>query len=206
MQKEKKYQNPVKPTEWVDLYGNYLYRFALGRVRNPEEAENLVQETFLAALAARENFSGRSSEQTWLVGILKHKIIDNLRRKYRERPVTDFMDDEKSIDSFYDQTGHPIRLPSDWLPDPAQLLTDKEFWLTLRLCLKKLPPPIHDAFLLREIEKMDSKLICKILNVTPNNLWVMLHRARLQLRACLEDNWFNTQKSRKGKQPPSTKL
>jgi len=193
------------PSQWVDLYGNYLCRFALGRMRNPQEAENIVQETFLAALSARKSFSGRSSERTWLIGILKHKIVDTFRRRYREKPVTDLTETEDEINSFFDHTGHAVRPPAQWLPDPAQLLSNKEFWLTLRTCLKKLPPAIHDAFLLREIENMDSALVCKILNITPNNLWVILHRARLQLRECLEKTWFEEKMESKEKDPRTTK-
>jgi len=178
------------PEKWVDLYGDYLYRFALGRLRNPDEAENAVQETFLAALGARENFAGKSSERTWLISILKHKIVDQFRRKYRERPVTDLQNTEEEINSFFDHTGHPTKFPSHWLPNPSELLENKEFWEVMRGCLGKLPKATGDAFQLHEIEKCDSKEVCKILHITPSNLWVMLYRARLQLRHCLEINWF----------------
>jgi RNA polymerase sigma-70 factor, ECF subfamily len=179
-----------RPDEWVDLYGNFLYRFALGRLHNPLDAENAVQETFLAALTARKNFFGGSSERTWLVSILKHKIIDQFRRNYRERPVTDLTDIEEDINSFFDQVGHPTKAPSEWQFNPAELLENKEFWEIFRGCLQKLPQAIRDAFQLKELDKIDSKEICKILRITPSNLWVMLYRARLQLRHCLEINWF----------------
>ena len=180
------------PEQWVDLYGNYLNRFALGRMRNPEEAQNVVQETFLAALTARKNFAGKSSERTWLISILKHKIIDHFRKNYRERPVTDITSTEEEINSFFDYTGHPTKFPSEWHLDPEQVLENKEFWAVFRECLKKLPKATGDAFQMREVEKMDSKEICRILNITPSNLWVMLYRARLQLRHCLEVNWFES--------------
>lgn len=187
---QKQKSDLVDPAQWVDSYGNYLYRYALSRMRNPHEAENAVQETFLAALDARHQFSGRSTERTWLVGILKHKIIDQIRRTYREKPVSALQENEETVNSFFDYVGHPKKFPSQWTPEPKQLLENKEFWKTLRTCLQKLPRLNMDAFLLREIEDMQSDLICKILNITPSNLWVIMHRTRLQLRECLEANWF----------------
>jgi len=180
------------PEQWVDLYGNYLYRFALGRLRNPEEAENTVQETFLAAFKAKESFSGRSSERTWLIGILKHKIIDYFRKKYREIPVSDLQiqDEQATVDSFFDQVEHPLKYPSDWEADPRTLSENNEFWGILEQCLKKLPQATALAFSMREMDAMKTPEICQILNITPTNLWVMLHRARLQMRGCLEKNWF----------------
>ena len=190
MKKSHKYKGS-SPEQWVDLHGNHLYRFALSRLRNPELAENAVQETFLAALNAKRKFKGKSTERTWLIGILKHKIIDHYRKRYREIPVTDLLgDDQQTIDSFYDTTGHPKKFPSDWLPNPRELISNSEFWQVFEECLKKLPKATADAFHLREIDKMNTTEICKILKVTSTNLWVMLHRARLQLRGCLENNWF----------------
>jgi len=175
----------------VDLHGNHLYRFALARLRNPELAENAVQETFLAALKGRHKFAGLSSERTWLTGILKHKIYDHFRRHAREIDVTDLKnDDEQAIDSFYDHIGRPHQLPRDWLPNPREVSKNKEFWQVLENCLKKLPPNTAHVFIQREIDKLASKDICKNMGITATNLWVMLHRARLQLRQCLEDNWF----------------
>ena len=183
------------PAQWVDLHGNYLYRFALSRLRQPQLAENVVQETFLAALTARKNFSGRSSERNWLIGILKHKIIDHLRHKYREIPATDLNEDQKAIDNLFDQAEHPLRYPSQWLPNPRELSQNREFWEVLENCLKKVPQTTALAFTLREMEHLETKKICKILKITATNLWVMLHRARLQLRECLEINWFDKNSS-----------
>lgn len=181
--------------QWVDLYGDYLYRFALGRLRQPDLAKNVVQETFLAALTARKNFSGRSSERTWLIGILKHKIIDHLRHKYREVVATDLNEDQKAIDNFFDEAGHPFKYPSGWLPNPRELSQNHEFWLVLERCLKKLPEKTAHAFTLREFDEMETRDICKILKISATNLWVMLHRARIQLRECLEINWFEKEAS-----------
>jgi len=190
-------QKTLDPTRWVDQYGNYLYNFALGRLRDHQNSENVVQEAFLAALSAAKNFSGKSSERTWLIGILKHKIIDHMRKSYRERPVSDLVtqdDESKTIDHFFDHKGTHKKMPSGWLPDPKELLENKEFWEVFKKCQEKLPQASNDAFALKEIEKMDGKEICEILNITRANFWVLLHRARLQLRQCLEDNWFESSK------------
>jgi RNA polymerase sigma-70 factor, ECF subfamily len=185
--------DPLHPERWVDQHGNYLYHFALGRLRNITEAENAVQETFLAAFKARHTFSGKSSERTWLTGILKHKIVDSLRKQYREKPVTDVQHNEEIIDQFFDHAGQSKKTLDHWVPRPDALLENKEFWDVFHKCSEKLPKTAGDAFLLREIEKIESKEICNILGISLSNLWVLLHRARLQLRDCLETNWFSEQ-------------
>ncbi len=192
MKKTRAQNKPSDASQWVEQYGNTLYRFALGRVRNSHEAENIVQETLLAALQAQKSFSGKSTERTWLIGILKHKIIDYFRKKYRETPVSNLQTEEEqtTIDSFFDQTEHPLKYPTGWQADPRQLSANKEFWVVLEKCLGKLPQATATAFSLREIDEMTTEEICQILNITPTNLWVMLHRARLQMRGCLEENWF----------------
>ena len=192
---EKTTSKSLDPEQWVDQYGNYLFHFALSRLRNITDAENVVQETFLAALKARKSFSGKSTERTWLIGILKHKIVDFLRKTYREKPVTDIHKNEEAIDQFFDHAGHSKKNVIKWIPKPDELLEKKEFWSAFYKCSEKLPKTAGDAFLLREIEKIDSKEICKILGISLSNLWVLLHRARLQLRECLEINWFNDKKN-----------
>ena len=194
-QPQKKPSEPINPEDWVDQYGNYLYHFALGRLRNITDAENVVQETFLAAFKARNTFSGKSTERTWLVGILKHKIIDLLRKSYREKPVTDIQNSEEAINQAFDYAGHSKKTLGHWIPKPDELLENKEFWAAFYKCSEKLPKTAGHAFLLREIEKIDSKEICEILGISLSNLWVLLHRARLQLRDCLEINWFNGKKN-----------
>lgn len=183
----------LNPEHWVDQYGDYLYHFAIGRLRNHEDAENAVQEAFLSALNAMTNFAGRSSERTWLTSILKYKIIDHIRKRYRERPVIQ-EDENAPIENLFDHKGSRKKMPSGWLPNPKELLEKKEFWEIFQQCQEKLPQTTNDAFTLKEIEKMEGKEICEILNITPSNFWVLLHRARLQLRECLEENWFDAPK------------
>ncbi len=186
---------PVNPESWVDAHGDYLFGFALLRVRNRDLAEELVQETFLAALKSYKNFAQQSSERTWLVGILKHKIVDHFRRASRERPVADFevsADDDEAFRKSGEWADHWTAEagPKEWSADPSQLVEQKEFWDIFNRCLSQLPPRLAEAFALREIDGLSSEEVCAVLNVTPNNLWVMLHRARALLRRGLEASWF----------------
>ncbi len=174
------------PEGWLDRHGDGLYRYALARLRDPDAAADLVQETFLEALRSRENFEGRSSERTWLIGILRHKVLDHLRRSGRERaaPVGD--PDEGP----FDRQGFWRVGPARWGGDPAWALERREFWGVFGVCLAKLPSIHADAFLLRELEGLDAPEVCQLLGISPVNLWARLHRARLSLRDCLERNWF----------------
>ena len=179
------------PATWVDQHGDYLFGYSLMRVRNRELAENLVQETFLAALTSRDSFSGRSSERTWMTGVLKHKLMDHYRKSFHEKSISELQtDEEQTIDDFYDALGHPKQYPKNWMPDPQALLHSKEFWEVLHSCLSCLPKRTAIAFMMRELDGRSTKDICRKLKITPENLWVMLHRARLKLRALLEINWF----------------
>jgi len=182
------------PETWVDRHGGYLFGFAMKRLRDPALAEELVQEVLLAALQSRERFQGRSSERSWLVGILKHKIIDHFRRISRERPVENIEAWPEELANSFDEGGHwraeEGEGPIDWGERPSTALQQKEFQDVLGRCLAKLSPRIAEAFTLREMDELETGEICKILGVTPTNLWVMLHRARVQLRRCLEVSWF----------------
>jgi RNA polymerase sigma-70 factor (ECF subfamily) len=161
------------------------------RVRDRSAAEDLVQETFLAALSARDSFSGNSSESTWLVGILKHKIMDHFRRQAREVPLKEEELREHPDSGQFDGTGHWTAGPADWGGNPADLYREKKFFDQFRECLSGLSPNHANAFALREIEGASAREICKVLNVSETNLWVILHRARAQLRRCLETRWFH---------------
>jgi RNA polymerase sigma-70 factor (ECF subfamily) len=178
------------PAQWVDDHGDALYRYALLRVKEVDAAEDLVQETFLAALRAREQFAGASSVRTWLVGILKHKIVDHLRRQSREQPVSSSVPAGGSWEELFDAKGGWYVKPSEWAEDPSAVLEKQEFWETFRRCLSRLPPRLGQAFALREMDELRSDEVCQVLNVSASNLWVMLHRARMQLWRCLESNWF----------------
>jgi RNA polymerase sigma-70 factor (TIGR02943 family) len=187
------------PERWVDEYGDYLFKHALVRLRDPAKAEDMVQETFLVALKAGETFAGRASAKSWLLGILKNKICDYYRTAGRETSFTDmeFYSDEESdrfvVDGLF-QGGwiHDLG-PIEWSTEPGASLDKEVFWKTFHNCTSKMPRKIVAAFTLRELDGIESKEICSMLRISERNLWVMLHRARMALRRCLEINWFKKQ-------------
>jgi RNA polymerase sigma-70 factor (TIGR02943 family) len=183
------------PERWVELHGDYLFRCAMMRLRDATKAEDAVQETFLAALKGGKSFAGRSAEKSWLVGILKNKISDYYRKASRETSFTDmeFYSDEEGArfvadgllkDSWIHELG-----PQDW-SSPGASLDSGVFWQTFRDCSNKLPKNVGTVFTLREVDGIESREICAMLNISESNLWVMLHRARMALRRCMEVNWF----------------
>jgi len=177
----------TEPEEWVDLHGDALYGFALLRTGNAHVSEDLVQETFLAALKSRSSFAGQSSERTWLVGILKHKLIDHFRKHKREQP---FQEEEGDTAEAFDRKGAWSTPPGRWPKAPETLLEDQEFWQAFSACLKELPQRLREVFSMRELDDLKTEEICKVTGVTATNLWTMLHRARARLRKCLEAGWF----------------
>jgi RNA polymerase sigma-70 factor, ECF subfamily len=178
------------PETWVDRYGESLYRYALFRLRAPDLAADVVQETFLEALRARHSFAGRSSEQTWLIGILRHKIIDQMRSSKRLLAHSNGVSPDGLASSPFDHKGHWRAGPAAWAGDPGRELETREFWEVVGRCLSKLPQGIADAFFLRELDGMAADEIQDVLGITPANFWKRLHRARLLLRDCLETSWF----------------
>ena len=183
------------PEKWVEEHGDYLFRCALLRVRDRVIAEDLVQETLLAALQARKRFAGQSSERSWMLGILKHKIIDRFRKDIREHPAEDpeGVTDIPENDETFDSEGHwrlDRTAPMDWPDHPGAVLERKQFWTSLRACLRKLPPKMAQVFTLRELDELETDAICAMLGLSSSNLCVLIHRARKQLRQCLEVNFF----------------
>jgi RNA polymerase sigma-70 factor (ECF subfamily) len=178
------------PSAWVDLYGDYLYRFALARLKDPTLAEDLVQETFLAALKSRANFQMKSSARTWFTAILKHKIIDCIRKHQRERVVDNEAALDRSLASFFEDDGNWQIHPHKWENNPVQHYQQKEFLDVLFKCLADLPRRIARIFILREMEGLKTEEICQVMKITTSNCWTMLYRARTALRRCLESNWF----------------
>ncbi len=180
------------PEQWVDLYADPLYGFALLRVTDAAVAEELVQETFLAALAAfkNDNFSGRSSIQSWLTGILKHKIMDYFRKKYRNsaHPFDDIR--EEDIGDFFDARGNWRVKPSHWADTPQKKYEQQELMRALIACIDTLAQRQADAFRLRELDGAEAKEICKVLKISATNYWVLMHRARLAMRRCMEPHWM----------------
>jgi RNA polymerase sigma-70 factor (ECF subfamily) len=170
----------------VEAERPYLLRYAGLQLRDAHAAEDAVQETLLAALAGEASFGGRSNLRTWLTGILKHKIIDAIRKSSREAPAAS--GDE--FDALFDERGHWIEMPAAWA-DPDAALDQKRFFAVLEQCLKRLPEKIAQAFMLREHLGLETGEICKELAVTPTHCWVLLYRARMALRECLNKEWFS---------------
>lgn len=189
----------LDPSAWVDRHADILYRFALRRLRSPELAENAVQETFLAALAAQASFSGASSERSWLVGILKRKVVDHFRHIARESPQEDL--DDRGADTagdpteeLFDDRGHWRVAPARWGAHPGAELERSQFWRSLERCLHLLPRRQAQAFALLELDEIESAEACDVLEISAANLWVLMHRARSRLRRCLEQTWFDKPK------------
>jgi RNA polymerase sigma-70 factor (ECF subfamily) len=176
----------------IESHRGYLLRIAQLQLRDRESAEDAVQETLLAALAAQDGFSGRSSLKTWLTGILKHKVVDAIRRRQREPRATASFEEELDLDDFdalFRSNGAWDAPPADW-GDPVAALDRREFFDVVDFCLDKLPPNTGRVFMMREVMELETEEICKELAITANNLWVILYRARVSLRQCLEQNWF----------------
>ena len=182
----------VDAEAWVDDHGDFLFRYALLRLNNRQVAEDLVQDTFLAALSSIQKFKADSSLRTWFVSILKRKIIDYYRKHAHEEET----DSEGVGKKAFDQDGHWIEEngPLDWGAHPEQALNQNEFNKILRRCISYLKNKAALAFTMKEFDEMDSKAICKELKISSSNLWVLLHRARARLRECLESNWFGIKK------------
>jgi RNA polymerase sigma-70 factor (ECF subfamily) len=178
------------PAGWVDRYGDQLYGYALFMVQDPSTAQDLVQETFLAALNSRERFKGLSQEKTWLFGILKHKILDHMRRKGRERQNVDDRWDASFVDEFFQENGDWSVRPGKWHTNPDSQFRQREFASVLRECLAQMSQRLARVFTLREMEGLSTPSICEAMGITPNNFWTMIYRARMALRQCLERNWF----------------
>ena len=176
-----------EPGEWLPRYGDVLYRYALARLRRPHEAEEAVQETLLAALKARGQFQGRSDPRTWLIGILKRKVLDLARAAARAAPA-----DPDDLGEWFNARGKWRRPPGRW-PGPDEVAERSELWGVVRHCLGKLPARTAAAFTLRVLDEAAPDAVCRALAITPANLWVLLHRARLGLVRCLQSNWFDAE-------------
>jgi len=176
--------------KWVNEYGDMLYRYALPRVNDSETAKDLVQETFLAAWRNYDNFKGEISEKNWLFTILKNKIIDHFRKASTR--LTDNLPGIADDDPYFDEKDHwtTASAPRNWNVDTESLIHQKEFYEVLSKCKGKLKEIQNTVFTMKYLDGLESDDICKELNITASNYWVLIHRAKLQLRACLEKNWF----------------
>lgn len=196
---ELKKQTILQPNFWVKRYADVMLNFAFRKTSDLSLSEDLVQETFLAALKARENFKGNSQEKTWLFSILENKITDYFRSNNYKFQQNKVAIGPEFFGYFFDRNDenkhwNSEQKPQEWGNLAEKSLTDdsEELDKTIQNCLKKLPSKLERIFVLKHIEDYDSNKICKELDISTSNYWVMIHRARLQLRSCLEINWFRT--------------
>jgi RNA polymerase sigma-70 factor (ECF subfamily) len=191
-----KHQTRDTVSSWVELYTGALYSWALHKTSSKEQAEDLVQETFLTAFEQADKFRGDSSPQTWLFGILNKKIALFYRKKYGSRQA--FLSDDKSGDSiteiFFDKYDNwkADEKPSTWVNNDINLLDDQDFNAALNKCLESLPERSRAIILLKFIEQKKGELICQELNISTTNFWQLLHRAKLMLRKCIDNKWFKS--------------
>jgi RNA polymerase sigma-70 factor (ECF subfamily) len=180
----------LNPDKWIDSYADYLFNYAVVRVNDSDLAKDLVQETFFAGLKSAKNFLGKSTERTWLVSILKRKVIDHYRKinskKGQAEVRMNFYEDGENEGNWLEE-----RVPQSWNNASEQAIENQELKTQLDVCIDKLPEKYGMVFRMKTIQEFETEEICKELDITASNLWVIVHRARTQLRKCMEDNWFN---------------
>lgn len=178
------------PEKWVQSYSDYLYNYTITRVSNSDLAKDLVQETFFAGLKSMKNFQGKASERTWLISILKRKIIDHYRKinskKGKAEVRMNFYNDGEREGEWIEE-----RVPNSWSSDTDKDIVNDELKAALENCIDNLPEKYSMVFRMKTIQGFETEEVCKELGITASNLWVIIHRARTQLRRCMEDNWFN---------------
>lgn len=187
--------HPASPTfQDVESHRGYLIRYARAQLRDEQQAEECVQEALLAALEGLSGFNAKSALRTWLTSILRFKIIDFQRRVTAERaqyvtPDEEVESAEALFANLFDDTGHRVTFTAAWV-EPDRALEEKAFFAALEKCLDALPPTTGRVFFKRDVMGHDTDAICKEEGITASNCWVMLHRARLSLRECLNQTWF----------------
>lgn len=182
-------KNELEPEKWVDEYGDLLFNYAFNRVNDREMAFDLVQDTLTAAFAGRKKFEKRAAESTWLISILRNKIIDHYRAK-ASKPTTS-IDANFGSDDFNDKEHwQKNSVPQFWAKSLDETQENEEFNSILELCIKRLNEMQKAVFSMKYLDEIESDDICKELNISASNYWVLIHRAKLQLRTCLEKNWF----------------
>jgi len=182
------------PLTWLDQYGNAMYQFAKARVRDSFAAEDLVQETLLAAYRSRKSFLGQSSLKTWLTGILKHKIIDYYRKLSPEQCDANIDQFAESLNDLFDENDKWQVKPGNWHSDPENIYQSTELLTIIHACLDEMPSKMAKAYAMREMEGLATSEICELFQTGENNCWVILCRARMSLRRCLEIKWFGGEK------------
>ena len=178
----------INPNKWIDLYSDYLFNYTISRVSDREIAQDLVQDTFLAGLKSMKNFKGEASERTWLISILKRKIIDHYRKinskKGKAEVRINYNDSETEGDWLVERVADPFDKTAE------DTLQNAELGDAIHNCLEKLPQKQANVFKMKTILGHETEVICNELNITASNLWVIIHRARTAMADCLKENWF----------------
>jgi RNA polymerase sigma-70 factor (TIGR02943 family) len=177
------------PNEWVKKYADALYAYTVVRVNDTGIAEDIVQNTFLSAWKARDTYQGQASEKNWLYAICKNKIIDHYRKQSKN--IVQLSNKEEGL--YFDEVEHwtAETKPKEWGMDYDQPVETKEFYSILDMCKQKLKDIQQAVFVMKYMEDLEAEEICKALNITASNYWVLVHRAKLHLRKCMEKNWVN---------------
>ncbi len=177
---------------WVKLYSADLHLWAKRKTRDPQAAEDLVQETFIAALRGADKFEGRSNPRTWLFGILNNKINDHFRKNYTGNSRSKDSESNGILHTMFDEGGHwrKSEVLDNWEVNDSHLLDNVEFNTVLETCLSNLPSQWGASIQLKYLDERNGEEICQELGISPTNFWQIIHRAKLQLRKCLESNWF----------------
>ena len=192
------HQQILEPSLWLQRYGDYLFNIALLKVNNTEQAEDLVQETLLSAYKAREGFKGGSTEKTWLTSILNNKVIDYYRKKGSQKNSATYLQEteaafteqffesgEGEMPHWLDQTA-----PNDWGNGADEKINQQEFYKILQACIHKMPPKLSSVFMAKFMDETATDIICKEFELSASNYWVIIHRAKVLMRSCLEKTWF----------------
>jgi RNA polymerase sigma-70 factor (TIGR02943 family) len=186
-------QHQITPEKWVARYADYLYSYALARLNDDELARDLVQETFLAALEKKDGFRGDCSERTWLTAIMKYKVIDIYRKKAGSFKARDEYGTPVTEIEFFDADKHHWKeehWPAPFGTEEHDPLHNKEFMNVLQRCLQKLPPLWISVFRMKHMDGEGTEMICQELRISSSNFWVIIHRAKVNLRSCLQKNWI----------------
>ncbi|MFK5890174.1 MAG: sigma-70 family RNA polymerase sigma factor [Flavobacteriaceae bacterium] len=182
-------KNTLDPNKWIDKYADYLFNYTISRLDNAELAKDIVQETFFSGLKAMKNYRGDASERTWLVSILKRKIIDQYRKmnskKGRAEVRVNFYEEGDKKGSWLEEC-----VPQKWDNEAASDIENKELGTAINNCVEALPEKYRVVFNMKTVQNIDTEEICNELDISSSNLWVIIHRARLQLRKCMEESWF----------------
>ena len=190
MSESKHIVHKLDPNKWIDNYSDYLFNYTIVRVNNYDISKDLVQETFFSGLKSAKNFEGKATERTWLISILKRKIIDHYRKTNSKKGQAEvrmnFYNDGENEGDWIEE-----RVPQSWDNEAEKQLENTELQDQINSCIDQLPEKYAIVFRMKTIQEIDTEIICKELEITSSNLWVIIHRARMQLRKCLEENWFN---------------